>query len=293
MAKIGQFKNEQARVDYLRAYDALTALWTIAPTAVEVPTSFGSTRVHRFGSGTGVPLVLLHPMGGTSLTWQPFIDAFARDRVVYALDTIGCAGRSVQSKPITDPADYGTWFEDVVAGLGLEKVHLFGYSDGSWHAGLVGSHAPQRIVSLVVGEPGAWLSGISKGLLMRMLWIGLRPTHKNFAKFNAWMSPGVELHELETNVVKASMGFRRRTPWLKPFDDQQLRSISVPTLAFFGSETVLGDPDVAARRAVEHIPDVEVEIFPGLGHSALWQDPGATVGRLLTFIGQHDHRSVS
>ena len=288
MAKVGKFKNEQARIDYLRAYDALTTLYEVSPPSLDVTTAFGSTRVYRFGSGDGTPLVLIHPITGTGLTWKPFIQALSRDRVVYALDTIGTPGRSVQSEPITDVADYGTWFEDVLSALGLDRVHLFGYSEGSWHAGLIGSSKPQLLASLTVGEPGVWLGKIPKGLLLRMIWIGLRPTEENFEKFNAWMSPGVELHPLEKALVRASLGYRRRTPWPKPFTDRELEAITTPTLAFFGAETVIGDPNAAAIRATTHIPDAEVEIFPGLGHGALWQDQEATIGRLLSFIGQHE-----
>lgn len=293
MAKIGQFKNEQARIDYLQAYDALTTLYDVPPQSLDVPTSFGTTRAYRFGSGGGTPLVLLHPIAGTGLTWEPFIEELSRDRVVYALDTIGVAGRSVQTAPISEVADYGTWFEDVMTGLGLDRVHLFGYSEGSWHAGLIGSHKPHLLASLTVGEPQTWLGKVPKGLLLRVIWLGLRPTDENFAKFNSWMSPEVELHPLETAVVKASMGYRRRTPWPKPFTDRELDAIATPTLAMFGSESVLGDPNACAARATEHIPDIEVEILPGLGHGALWQDTDAVLGRLLGFVEQHGRRTVS
>lgn len=45
MARIGRFKDDEARAAYLRAYDAVADLWPMPATDVDVPTSFGTTRV--------------------------------------------------------------------------------------------------------------------------------------------------------------------------------------------------------------------------------------------------------
>ncbi|MEV0947694.1 alpha/beta hydrolase [Rhodococcus sp. NPDC049939] len=290
MAKIGQFKNDRAREQYLRAYDELEKLWPAAlpTTELEVETSFGTTHVRRCGSGQGVPLVLIHPISGNSLGWHRFIEELAGDRVVYALDTIGTAGKSVQTAPMTTGADYATWVDDVLTGLGLERVHLLGYSEGAWHGALVGAGISHRLASLTLGEPGAAVSQVRKSILFKMLWLAIRPTDKNFAKFNAWLSPGLVLTDSETRCAKASLGYRRRTPWQSPLTDAELQSIKTPTYAFFGSETVLADPETGAKRISDNVPHAETEIFPGGGHSLLWQMPETVVPRIMRFIRSHD-----
>ncbi|MFD2792801.1 alpha/beta fold hydrolase [Promicromonospora vindobonensis] len=126
MARIGRFKSDEAREAYLRTYDAMAELWPAPAVLADVPTSFGSTHVRRFGSGGGVPLVLLAGVLGSSLHWHSVVEDLARDRTVYALDTIGAAGRSVQTAPLTRDADYGTWFAEVLDGLGLDRAHVLG-----------------------------------------------------------------------------------------------------------------------------------------------------------------------
>ncbi|MGB2948898.1 MAG: hypothetical protein WBB62_07325 [Rhodococcus sp. (in: high G+C Gram-positive bacteria)] len=121
MPKIGKFKSEEHRGKYMAAYDRVEQLWpsTAPAQTMDVTTTFGSTHVRRWGMGTGAPLVLLHPMAGNSLVWHSFAEELGRDRVVYALDTIGTAGKSVQTEPITKGTDYATWVDDVLTGHGV------------------------------------------------------------------------------------------------------------------------------------------------------------------------------
>lgn len=129
MAKIGRFKNDEAREAHRRAYDALEVLWPLPSEQFDIPTQFGSTHVRKSGTGPGMPIVLLHPFPGNGLYWHGVIEDFARDRVVYALDTIGSAGRSVQTAPVGQ-ANFAVWFDEVMAGLGVERAHVVGYSQG-------------------------------------------------------------------------------------------------------------------------------------------------------------------
>ncbi|MDH6291776.1 MULTISPECIES: alpha/beta fold hydrolase [Rhodococcus] len=49
-----------------------------------------------------------------------------------------------------------------------------------------------------------------------------------------------------------------------------------------------GDPELGAARAREHIPSVEVEIYPGIGHDLLWANPEQVIPRFLDFTDSHD-----
>ena len=115
-APVGRFANDRAREDYLRAYDAMEHLWPIPVERADVPTAYGSTRVRRSGSGDGMPLVLLHGLNGTSSSWHFAIEDLSRDREVIAVDVMGTAGRSIQTVPFLTDADFGEWFDDVLAG---------------------------------------------------------------------------------------------------------------------------------------------------------------------------------
>lgn len=290
MAQIGRFTSERAQQRYDRAYRDLEALWPLPATDLEVPTSFGTTHVRRSGSGTGLPVVLMHGLNGNGLSWHAVVAALAADREVYAPDVVGTAGRSVQTAPLTRPADYGAWGEELLDGLGLERAHVLGYSEGAWFAALGAARAPQRLASLTLGEGITALVKPHKAVLARMIGAAMWPTRRSFESLEAWLTPGVTVADAERETARAAMSFRRRAPWPSPLSDAELAAITTPTLAVFGAATRLGDPDAAARRVKDHLPDAEVEVVPGGGHSVLWQLPDQVVPRIGAFWRAHDTR---
>ena len=67
---------------------------------------------------------------------DPLVSALAEQPPVFTPDTIGTPGRSVQKAMIRSAADLAVWLDDVLDQLGLNDVHLVGYSEGGWIAGV-------------------------------------------------------------------------------------------------------------------------------------------------------------
>ncbi|WP_278313818.1 alpha/beta fold hydrolase [Lolliginicoccus levis] len=286
--KIGAFKDDESREAYLHAYTALEAWWPVPALERTVETSFGPTHVRISGSGAGTPVVLLHPILGNGLIWHQSIEGLARDREVYALDTIGTAGRSVQTAPITSEADFAIWFDELLAGLGLDSVHLVGYSDGGRHATAIAIRDPRRLASLTLIEPGNVLDKVSWRILAKMIAVGARPTDENFRKFREWFTPGVHLNEEELALLKVAAKFRTKLPWGKMPTDEQLRSIPAPVLVILGSETLLVNVERAVARALGAFRSAEVEVYQGAAHGVLHERPAEVIGRILQFVRKHD-----
>ncbi|MFD4294017.1 alpha/beta fold hydrolase [Rhodococcus sp. NPDC058505] len=289
MPKIGRFTNENAKNEFLRAYDTAAAKWPVPSTTVDVETSFGTTRVRRSGSGEGTPIVLLPGIGGNGLAWFRFIEDLARDHVVYTPDVIGWAGRCVQTAPLRDARDVATWMAEVVDGLGADRVHLAGNSLGAWLAGAVAVYRSDRLASLTMLEPSAaTFAKPSWGLLLKFLAAGMRPTPERMRKLNKWLMPGFEMSDDEFAVAMAAVKYRMAMPWDRTFTDDQLAAIAVPTLVLFGADTVVADPEAGAARANATIPSVETEIYPGVGHDLMWANPDQVIPRFLAFTDSHD-----
>ncbi|WP_408907872.1 alpha/beta fold hydrolase, partial [Streptomyces albidoflavus] len=103
---IGEFKSEKAAERYRAVYAyVLDQVWPGPRTAVDVSTSFGTTRVLRVGPASAEPIVLLPGAGGNSLMWHGYVEALAAHRTVIAVDTIGEAGASTQTAPVADGRD--------------------------------------------------------------------------------------------------------------------------------------------------------------------------------------------
>ncbi|MEV6217947.1 alpha/beta fold hydrolase [Nocardia sp. NPDC051833] len=287
MAKIGRFKNDKAREEYLRAYRELEKSQPIPSITVDVPTTFGTTRVRTFGRGDGVPLVLLHSLGGNSLSWNHVIEDLARDRVVHAPEFLGTPGLSVQTAPI-DETRFGAWFTELLDGLGVDRVHLVGYSQGGWEAMAIAAGGAPRLASLTVIEPGGTLAKIRWGVLWKMITVGARPTDKNLRKLNAWMNPGVTLSDAEFAGVKAALGYIPTIGYPRLFTDERLATITVPTLGLFGSESIAADATIAAGRLRDNVPTCETEIYPGAGHGIFHQIPKQVTASILDFTRRYE-----
>ncbi|MFE5479870.1 MULTISPECIES: alpha/beta fold hydrolase [unclassified Nocardia] len=287
MAKIGRFKNDKAREEYLRTYRELEKQWTVPSTLLEVSTSFGSTRVRKSGAGEGVPIVLMHSLGANSLSWNHVIEDFARDRVVYMPEMIGAPGLSVQTAPI-DENGFGTWFGEVLDGLGVDQVHLVGYSQGGWQAMAIATTTQRRLASLTVLEPGGTLTKIKWSLLWTMIRVGARPTDKNLRAMNARLNPGVTLTDAEFDGVKAALGYAPSIGYPKMFTDERLATITMPTLVLLGSESLVVDSQLAEQRLRDNVPTCEVEIFRGAGHGLFHEIPKPVTARILDFTSRYE-----
>ncbi|HEY9266688.1 MAG TPA: alpha/beta fold hydrolase, partial [Mycobacterium sp.] len=121
---------------------------------VDVPTTFGRVRAYRFdGPSPNSPVVLLPGRGASTPMWRANLAGWRSRRTVYSLDLLGEAGMSEQTRPVTDARDQAQWLEDVLAGLGLPRVHTLGVSIGGWAAVNHAVRFPARVASLTLLDP--------------------------------------------------------------------------------------------------------------------------------------------
>lgn len=289
MPKVGRFKNNEAETTFFEAYEAVAAQWPVPSTVIDVETSFGTTRVRKSGAGEGLPLLLLPGISGSGLFWIEFIEELARDRVVYAPDVMGWPGRCQQTAPLRGEADIADWVAETITGLGVDRVHLVGYSQGGWMAAVVGAYHPERLASLTLMEPApATFARPPWKVLFKFLAAGARPTRENMEKFNRWLSPTVEIPDDVWPMLLAGFKFRPGMPWPRPLTDERFSASTAPLLVLFGADTVVHDPEIAAQHVRQHIPSADIEIYPGAGHDLLWAMPERVIHRLLDFVSLHD-----
>jgi pimeloyl-ACP methyl ester carboxylesterase len=296
-SRIGGFKTAEDAARYHAAYDAMVANhWPGDRSEMDFPSRFGSTHVRSTGSGDGVPLVMIHPTQGSSAGWYPLVGPLGEGRSVYTPDTIGTVGRSHQTQPIESVGDLALWLDETLDHLELDRVHLFGYSEGGW---IAGSHAAltqrsERLKTLTLVEPAGAITAVPKGTIAQMVYRGARTLvardrRKAFRDFNRWMNGNVELSDEEIDLFLLAFGkFTQRLPTPTGLSDSELRSIGVPTLLILAEETRLYDPDDAAERARRLVHDIEIEIVPDAGHGVLFQYPDRMVYRITSFLRAHD-----
>ena len=163
---IAEWRNEAARQRFIDMEDEFwRERWPDPPTALDVDSYAGTTRVYRW-PGAGEPIVFLHGMGGTGLTWSAYVERLI-GRDLYAIDTIGDVGRSQQRAVIEDTAGLARWLAETLTGAGIERGHLVGTSYGGFLALGLAVLAPVRVASLLPIDSG----GLAPFRLGRfMLW---------------------------------------------------------------------------------------------------------------------------
>lgn len=236
------------------------------------------------------------PDAGSSVGWYPLISSLGADRRVYTPGTIGGAGRSVRIEPITNGEDLVRWLDELLDRLEIDGVHLAGYSEGGWIAGLHAAltRRPEHLVSLTLIEPAGAIERVPGRFLAGMVVRGARDLiarDKRAAvdRLNRWMNGDVELTDAQFELLEAAMGpFRQKLPAPprpapRRLPDDQLRRITVPTLLLLGADTKLYDPERVRDRALALLPRVDVEIIPDAGHSLAFQHPDL----VTTKLGDH------
>jgi pimeloyl-ACP methyl ester carboxylesterase len=293
--KIGRYTTRAGRRRFESAY--AEGMRTLPSPAGEhdVDTDFGRVHAYRFGDAPGPAIVLLHARGGTTVVWQPNVSALAERRRVYSIDLLGEAGKSEQTAPIRDAHDQAAWLTTVLGRLEIEAVHLVGVSFGGWMACNQAVRAPQRVASTSLLEPVNTFAPLPFGAILRTIPTIL-PFVRNWAvpRFLSWVdAQGSSAPEDDPvgRVIGASMReYRPALPQPKLFTDDELRSISVPTLVLVAGRSVMHGPQRAFERARALIPNVQAELWPEATHSISGQFADRVNTRVRRFIEQVDQQ---
>lgn len=287
MAGIGRFTSPAGRKRYFEAYDRAMNECPVPEAVLDIGTRHGTTRVYRFGQGDAPPIVLLPALMATSACYGPLIPAFAAHRPVYAIDTLGEAGHSVQTSPLTDIPDRARCLDDVLERLRLTDVHLVGGSTGGWHAFNQAIHAPSRIASISMLDattvtakfswPVIWYGAVTAILNQDWMW----------RRFLRWSAGEDILGRPDAQLILAGIRtYRARVPFQVCPSDDDIRSVRVPVLAMFGARSVAHDPILAANRLRALLPHADVETLPDAGHYLFLRpdDRDRIIERVLEFV---------
>lgn len=271
---LGRWRNEASERRFRAVEDQLwRERWPQPPVMLDVDTTWGLTRVYRW-EGEGAPIVLLHGMGGTSVMWSVLVDGLA-PRPVYAVDTLGDVGRSVQRAAFDGPGDVAAWVDQTVAGLGLDAAHLVGNSYGGWLALNAALRAPARVLSISLLDP-AGMAPISYRFFVWGAQVFLAAFMPAPIRRLAARRLGMPLLE-DKRIMRMAFGGQVNHPFRLPLEilsDADLRRVEVPTLLLVGEKSEIYRGAEVVERARQHMPNVTASLIAGVGH-ALPVDPKA------------------
>jgi pimeloyl-ACP methyl ester carboxylesterase len=270
-------------------------------------TDVKGVTVESMITGQGPPVVLVHGLGASKVSFFPTLDGLAEQFEIHAIDLPGF-GRS--SKPLPTGRRYSMpWFADMVNGYlrerGLRDAHLVGNSMGGRISVEVGLRHPRSVRSIVgLGAAVAFDEYQVFGPLLRLgqpHWVGLAPLPIPTARLTLMVRGIVEdlfhdpttvpsdNHRAAAEEAVASLadpGYRlallasarrlgaerakgRQAYWTR------LAELQVPSFWIFGSS----DPLVAPRYAkhvADALPLAQIEVWDAVGHVPQFEVPDRT-----------------
>ncbi len=240
-------------------------------------------------AGHGAPLLLLHGLGGSRLSWEPQLRALANGRRVVAWDLPGYGA----SAPLDGDMTFTTLADavvDFIGVLGADAVHLAGISFGGMLAQYVAARSPSKVQSLTLlsTSPAFGLDGTKpqewRVARLAPLDEGLEPA--DFADRVLASIAGPHISQEALAGQRAAMarvtsrGMRQAIDCLITHDSRPLLpDITAPTLCVVG-ELDEETPVTYAFALADLIPHARLVVIPHAGHLLNVEAPDA-VNQLL------------
>jgi pimeloyl-ACP methyl ester carboxylesterase len=289
------FKTADTAARFFAAYDAVLAQWPVTPQtrelgtpqALDVPSAYGTTRVHACGPPDGPPLILLHGGGATSTVWFANVGELSRTYRVYAVDTIGDAGRSVHNRrPTRTVGDFMEWLDSLLDGLGIDSAHVAGHSYGSWIGLHYALHAPQRVRKLVLLDPTDCFAGLALTYRLRAVPLFVGRTPDRIRAFFEWEAGDIAVNQAWLNLVALTAEFpQSKIVMPRHPAAEKLRASTVPTLVLLAEQSRAHNVARVAANARTLMPRVTIAMLPGATHHSVPTEHPAEINRhVLEFL---------
>ena len=225
-------------------------------------------------AGEGEPLLFLHGGG----TWHGYEFAKKWVEKFYVIHPHHPGFGESGDDPAMDTFnDYVMHYVELLDALGIDKVHLVGFSLGGYLAAQIASQHPQRVKTLTLVAPAGMRSKEYPTLDVLATpgdqIVGMLAS--NFEVLKPWLPAGPDPEFMGARYRESTT--LARLLWEKPWDPKfkrYLHRIKAPTLIIWGDEDRIVPPQQSELwRQV--LPNAKLQIFKGAGHLVLDEKPEA------------------
>lgn len=258
-----------------------------------------SLPVADHGHTAGPCVVLVHGMGDSWRSYEPVIEHAPDDVRVLAPSLRGHGDADRPASGYT-PAGFASDLVAMLDQLEVGRAVIAGHSSGAQVAQLFAITYPQRTLGLVlVGAPAPMRGHPGAAKLDQVFSTLTDPVDPAWVRgfterLFAGPPPAAFLDTQVAETLKVPARVIRST-WdgIREFDlSDQLDRIAAPTLVVWGDHD---DLPVASRETQENlvhaIPDAELVVYAGVGHSPHWEEPARFAADLASFVHRVATRS--
>lgn len=253
------FKSEESRQRIRRRYEEILGVFPFQQRYIE--TTFGKTFLLEAGAENAQPVILLHGSCSNSAFWFGEMTALSQWYHVYAIDILGEAGNSDETRLDLSASAYADWLRDLTDALGVDKAVVIGNSLGGWMALRFAVTYPGRVKKLALIAT----SGLSKQNPAT-----LDESESGQTDLGNEVTDGVKLPEEVTAFIRMILeGYLPMREELPVFTDEQLRALTMPVLFIAGEKDIMTDAREAAARLEAILPRAETHLLSNTGHIVL------------------------
>lgn len=260
-----------------------------------LPVRGGRVRVAERGRAAGgVPLLLIMGIGGNLDMWRPLESALGGGLHTVSYDAPGTGASTGPTVPRRMPG-LARVAQDVLDGLGHERVDVMGVSFGGAVAQQLAVQAPHRVRRLVLAATMPGLGGVpgDPRTLLRMS-TPLRYWSKRYYRRVAPTLYGGAVRTDPSLLAGAAYARFTRPPTMAGYASQLwaiggwtsmpwLHRLTQPTLVLHGDD----DPIVPLRNArilARRVPDARLQVLDGAGHLFILERADDTAAALMAFL---------
>ena len=247
------------------------------------------TLLNHIRTGTGEPIILIHPLGGALVVWEPVMELLGVEREAIAIDMPGFG----ESPPLPEderptPQALAAALARFMDELDIERAHAVGCSLGGWVA-LELAKSGRALSVTALNSAGLWRRPLGErpGGGLRRIAGALSPVLSTFARTDR----GRRI------LLRGTVGHPERVPpsaaarLVQAYTRAQAydRANSAMRAAIFeGADRIdvpvtlgWGDLDRLVRPPRSLPPGWRSQVLRDCGHVPTWDDPEQVAGLIL------------
>jgi pimeloyl-ACP methyl ester carboxylesterase len=234
--------------------------------------------------GNGEVVVLFHGAGFTRM-WIPLYEMLAQACDFIAPEQPGF-GETPMPKWFRNFDDLTILYDQFLEQLGVDRIHLIGFSMGGWAAAEFAAFYPRRLKSLslitpvglrLLDHPGVDIFQLSPAELMDRLF-------KDKAVMTEFLP---DMDNFEEGIhLYSEFSAAARVMWAPRYNlalERRLQRLTCPTLVIGGEDDRLV-PNEMSDRYAQVLPGARLVRIPGTGHEPCLERPRELADILIGFI---------
>jgi pimeloyl-ACP methyl ester carboxylesterase len=260
----------------------------------------GGVRAHvrEQGNPDGVPVVLIHGSMGSLHMWEGWAKELGKQARLISVDLPGHGLTGTWPRDEYTIEAYADFIEVLVDTLHLDRFVLVGHSMGGAVAWSFAATRPDRVSQLILVDAAGYPRTGEAPLPTRLarlpvvgdIGIYFKPerlVRRSLAEVYADPAMVTPERIKRTAELQRFPGNReatlQRARTQEPLDPAPLKRLDVPTLILWGAKDAWV-PVADAFRFQGDIKGAQLEIFAGLGHNPMEEDPKATAAAVAAFL---------